>query len=495
LIAKLDKLILRTFIGPFIATFFIALFVVVLQFFWKYIDEMVGKGIGIGYLLELVGIVAIQTGVLFALPIAILLSSLMTFGNLAESFELLAIKSSGISLLRFMRPLFVFVTFVCLLAFLFNNYIIPRANLRFFTVLTDMRHAKPSFDLKEGAFYTGISNFAIQVDKKNDETGELSNVVIFENNGTSFQDNFIVAEKGKMSISPDKKGLDFILYNGERVQEKGKALSQNTDFVRIRFKELKKTFDISDLIMKRTADSVNKSFYKMLNITQLDKNMDSLKKTPDRFVKKMKMNLSGNMGLLQNIDDTTWKNSKTIIVSKSIKSIKDMLPDSVKANISSVAAEKINAAKNQLDMDLFEYKAQTDALRYHKVEWHKKFSLSIISLIMFLIGAPLGSIIKRGGLGTPLVWAIVFFVIYFVLLSSGEKSANIGQLTAFTGIWLPIFILLPVGIWFVVKARKDQNVIATEHILLVKGFFIKIFQWFKKLFSKKIKASIINHEE
>ncbi len=476
MIPKLDKLILRTFIGPFIATFFVALFVVVLQFFWKYIDELVGKGVDIWFLLKLIGIVALQSGVLFALPIAILLASLMTFGNLAESFELLAIKSSGISLLRFMRPIFVFVLFVCGLAFVFNNFVIPKANLKFYTILTDIRTSKPSFDLKEGTFYSAISGIAIQVEKKDDNTGELKNVIIYENNANNFQDNFIVAESGKMAFSEDKKGLEFTLRNGERVQEKGKAYDQNTELYRIQFKELKKTFDISELMMKQTEDSLNKGFYKMLNLSQLSSNMDSLKKHPERFSKKAKTSLSSSLSFFNKNADSFWSAKNTIVLNRKVKRFSELMPDSVKNLLSPSASEKLSNAKSQLEMDLFEYNSQADALRFHKMEWHRKFSFSVISIIMFLIGAPLGAIIRRGGLGTPLVLALVFFVIYFILSSSGEKSANAKSLTPFVGMWLPILVLLPVGFWFTLRARKDKGVINTELIIRGTSWIAKQFK-------------------
>ncbi len=477
MLAKLDKLILRSFIGPFIATFFIALFVVVIQFFWKYIDEMVGKGIDFWTLIRLVGIVSLQTGVLFALPIAILLASLMTFGNLAESFELVAIKSSGISLVRFMRPIFIFVLFICGLAFLFNNYVIPKANLKFFTILTDIRTSKPGFDLKEGSFYTGISNFAIQVAKKDDKTGNLEKVVIFETSNNSYQDNFIVAEKGTMRITPDKKGLEFTLYNGERTQEKGKTLDANTDFIRIQFKEYKKTFDISDLMLKKTDDSLNKGFYKMLNLAQLTENMDSLKKTPQRFAKKAIPALAGSLLFINYLKDSTWLENKNVNIGNA-KKFKDLLPDSVKTQINGAVGDKLNNAKNSLEMDLTEYKALNDSYRFHKMEWHRKFSYSVIAIIMFLIGAPLGSIIRRGGLGTPLLLGIVFFVIYFILLSVGEKSANTATMTAFWGMWLPIFVLLPIGLFLLYKARKDSTI-------LEKDRFIRWWKIIREKFKKE----------
>ncbi len=480
MIPKLDKLILKTFIGPFIATFFIALFAVVMQHFWKYIDEMVGKGMDFWTLLKMIGYVSLSIGVLFALPIAVLLASLMTFGNLSESFELVAIKSSGIPLIRFMRPIFIFILCICGLAFLFNNYILPRTNLKFFTLLSDVRTSKPSFDLKEGEFYTGIGNYAIQVEKKDDKKGLLKNIVIYESANSNYQDNFIVADSGKMSITANKKALEFTLYNGERVQEKGVSMDMNTEFVRIQFKEYKKVFDISDLSLKKTADSLNKGYFKMLNLSQLNYNIDSLQKASASFVKKIKPSIQASLLFVQYLKDSTWQDKK-IAGMDTVKTYKDFIPDSTLNTIKSSVAEKFNAAKNQIDIDVFDYNAKTESLRSHQIEWHRKFTFSIICIVMFLIGAPLGAIIRKGGLGTPLLVAIIFFVIYFILLSVGEKSAGAGSMTPFTGLWLPVYGLLPIGIFLMYKSSKDAQ-------LFNKDYYYKMFNPVKKLFTKKEKS-------
>lgn len=473
---KLDKLILRTFIGPFIATFFIALFVVVIQFFWKYIDEMVGKGIDAGSLIKLVGIVCLQTGILFALPIAVLLSSLITFGNLGESFELVAIKSSGISLLRFMRPVFFVVILICLTSFLFNNYILPKANLKFYTMLQDIRFSKPAFDLKAGEFYKGINGYAIKVGSKDDEKNTLKNILIYESGNNAYQDNLIVADSGVMKVSANKQFLEFKLYNGWRYQEKGVSMDEKTDFIRIGFAEYNKLFDISDMLMRQTPDSVNKSFYKMLTLRQLNKNIDSLQKTPEYFSKKLKPLLAGTVKFLPYMD-TGWKNV-TIPPGIKAKSMKELLPDSVRQNIGNLVAEKFNTLRNQLDIEMFDYKVRTDSLRYHRIEWHRKFTFSIICLVMFLVGAPLGSIIRRGGLGTPLLLAVTFFVIYFILLTLGEKSANTGVMNPITGMWLPVAVLFPVGLFLTRKAMQDAQ-------LFNKDFYYRKFRVFRNLFSRK----------
>lgn len=475
---RLDKLILKTFAGPFVVTFFIALFVVVVQFFWKYIDEMVGKGIDTGSLLKLVGVVCLQTGVLFALPIAVLLSSLMTFGNLGESFELVAIKSSGISLLRFMRPLFILVAFICATAFMFNNYILPYANLKFYTMLQDIRFSKPAFDLKPGEFYRGIGSYAIHIGSKDDDKGTVKDVVIYENSNNQYQDNLIVADSGVMKVSPDKHFLEFRLFNGSRYQERGVTVDEKTEYVRLGFKSYNKLFDISEMIFKQTPDSLKKDFYKMLNLSQLNRNIDSLEKTPEFFVKRITPGLSAQLRILQ-YADTGWKDvTDTARITAQTK----LVPDSMKQVVFSSAAEKLNGIKGQLEIEMYDFKNRTESLRYHNIEWHRKFTFSVICMVMFLIGAPLGSIIRRGGLGAPLLFAIIFFVIYFILFTIGEKSANTGVFSPLTGMWLPIFVLLPVGFFLTRKAMQDSQ-------LFNRDYYLKIFRPLLRLFGKKTAAA------
>lgn len=474
--SKLDKLILRTFIGPFIATFFIAMFVIVVQFFWKYIDEMVGKGIDAMSLLKMIGIVCMQTGILFALPIAILLSSLITFGNLGESFELVAIKSSGISLLRFMRPVFLVVILICMTSFFFNNYLLPKANLKFYTMLQDIRFSKPAFDLRAGEFYKGIRGYAIKVASKDDEKNTLRGIVIYEEGNNAYQDNLIVADSGVMKVSPDKQYLEFKLFNGWRYQEKGVSLDEKTDFIRIGFQEYNKLFDISDMLMRQTPDSVNKDFYKMLTLSQLNRNIDSLEKAPQNFIKKIKPTFTGTVKFLDYLD-TGWK-SVQIPQQTKAKSMKELLPDSIRQNISNLVSEKFNTLRNQLDIEMYDFKNKKDALRHHNIEWHRKFTFSVICLVMFLIGAPLGSIIRRGGLGSPLIFAVIFFVLYFILFTLGEKSANTGVMSPIVGMWLPIFVLLPVGLFLTRKAMQDSQ-------LFNGDFYYRSFKQFRKFLGKK----------
>jgi lipopolysaccharide export system permease protein len=457
---KLDKLILKAFTGPFVATFFILLFVLVMQFFWKYIDDLVGKGLDFLTVLELTGYVTINT-VPLALPLAVLISSIMTFGNLGETYELVAIKSSGIPLLRFMRPLMVVSAIICLFAFFLANYMVPRANLKFYTMLYDIRVAKPAFDIKEGIFYDKLPNYAIKVGRKDKDGTGIYDVIIYEND-YKMQDNIITAEKGKMSISPDKKFLEFYLENGWRYVERGPYNSVQTDYMRIGFSSYKKVFDLSSFKVMKTPDSLFKNNWMMLNVFQLNKASDSIKKdirttVPERVSREV-LNYLGSGTML----DSGWAAGKVSIPANT-KSYRDLLPDSALTTTYSRLNEKSSLMKSGLDIIMEDLKKRREVLWANQVEWHKKFTLSLACLVLFMIGAPLGSIIRKGGLGMPLVIAVIFFLIFHLLNMFGEKLAKKGGLTPFEGVWLSTFVLVPVGLFLTYKAMHDSQLFNQEY--------------------------------
>jgi len=467
----LDKLIIKAFIGPFIATFFITLFVLVMQFFWKYIDDLVGKGLDFMSIVRLTGYVSVSM-ITLALPLAVLISSIMTFGNLGESFELVAIKSAGIPLLRFMQPLIIITAFICLVSFSLSNYVIPVANLRFYTMLYDIRVAKPAFDLKEGIFYDKLPNYAIKVGKKDKDGNGIEDIIIYEND-YRMQDNIIVAEKGKMSMSEDKKFLEFHLENGWRYQERGPYGSKETDYIRLHFKDYKKAFDLSSFEIMKTPDSAFKNQGVMLNVSQLSANSDSLsrliqKGVPARFNREVLGYLSTGKLL-----DSGWTYRKSSIPD-SVKNYYQHLPDSALTTTYSRFSDKINLVKSSIDLILEEYNTKTLQNRKYMIEWHKKFSLAFACMVLFMIGAPLGSIIRKGGLGMPLVVAVVFFLIFHLLNMFGPKLAENNTLIPFAGTWLPAFVLVPIGIFLTYKAMHDSQ-------LFNKEFYYRLFRSLKKL--------------
>ncbi len=470
MIKKLDKLVFRAFIGPFIITFFIAFFILMMQSLWKYIDDLVGKDldlITVGKFLWY----ASASLLILAIPIAILISSIMAFGNLGESFELVAIKSSGISLLRFMRPLIIFSVFLCAVSFFFANNVIPVANLRFKTLYYDIVFKKPALDLKEGKFYTQIPGYAIKIGKKDKDQKTIHNVVIFEMQ-SGLQDNSIVAEKGLMGISADKKYLEFTLQNGFRYQERGNMGDTSTEFIQVGFKEYKKLFDVSSLQMKNTPDTVFKNDSRMLTLRQLNRSIDSLKKVADSFEQRMKKETAATLKYA-NIADSTWK--KTIVTKQTVKVFKDLLPDSAKQQVHDQAISFVNSLKNTYQFTGGEWEAKKNDVRRSEIEWHRKFSFSLACLVLFFIGAPLGSIIRKGGLGMPLVVAIIFFILFHLLNIFGEKFAKENVTSVIVGMWMAVIVLIPVGAFFTYKAMHDSQ-------LFNKEFYYRFFKNIGKLF-------------
>ena len=476
MLKKLDKLVLKAFVGPFIATFFITLFVLVMQFFWKYIDDLVGKGLEFSSIAELTAYVT-ATVVPYALPISILISSIMTFGNLGESFELVAIKSSGIPLLRFMRPLLLISVAISIFAFVISNFIIPVANLKFTTMLYDIRVAKPAFDIKEGIFYDKIPGYAIKVGKKDADGKKISNIIIYENQ-YSLQDNIIIAEKGTMSISDDKKFLEFNLENGWRYQEKGSLNTVQTDYYRLGFKHYKKVFDLSSFDVLKTPDSMFKSGRQMMNVKQLGKSIDSIKNSIDEIAEdRMENEISSYFAFGKNFS-SGWKQGN-ITKPKNAVNYYSSLPDSVLETVRSNANNKVNMIKSSLDIIAIDHKLRVSELRLFQFEWQRKFALSFACIVLFLIGAPIGSIIRKGGLGMPLVVAVIFFLIFHLLNMFGERFVYQGVMSPITGVWMASYTLLPVGIFLVYKAMNDSALLNNE-------FYFRITKQLKVTISKRV---------
>lgn len=472
MIKKLDILVLKAFIGPFIATFFLTLFVLILQFFWLWIDDFVGKGIDGITIIRLI-IYLSATLIPLALPLAVLLSSIMTFGNLGETFELVAIKSAGIGLLRFMRPLLLTAIGLSILAFLINNYVIPVANLKMRTLHTDLVNKKPAFDLKVGQFYSNIPGYSIKVgEKKNDSL--LSQILIYENYG-GYQDHVIVAESGVMRVSKDKQFLEFTLKNGWRYQEKTDRPAMEAEFIRMGFKEYKKVLDLSALQLSLTSDSVFKNRYEMLSIRQLNHAIDSLGNTKKKRTQQTLIELNPYLTFNKYID-TGWIRPK--IGPVKAKRYTQLIPDSLRFTVGDQAISYVNSIKSSMDVNAAEYDVRRKELRLHLIEWHNKFSMSLAVLVLFLIGAPLGSIVRKGGVGTPVVFAVAFFVIFFLLNNFGRKFVKEDVMQPAVGMWLATMVLAPIGFFLIYKALHDSQ-------LFNKEFYSRSIRKIQSIFKKK----------
>ncbi|RFS18975.1 YjgP/YjgQ family permease [Chitinophaga silvatica] len=472
---KLDKLIIKTFLGPFVATFFVTLFVLVMQFLWKYVDDLVGKGLDTMVIIQLIGFTT-ATLVPLALPLAVLLSSIMTFGNLGESFELVALKSSGISLLRFIRPLLVIATLIGIGGFLFANYVIPVANLQAKSLLYDITYSKPAFNIKAGVFYKDIPNYTIKVAQKDKDNQTIHQVMIFdEQSGAG--DKIILAEKGQMVLSANKRYLYFILENGWRYEERGnRGYSIPSDMVRFSFKKYSKAFDLSSFAFNRLDMDLFASNHQMLNIRQLDVAIDSLQKVEDQFSKTINSYVTVRYQFFK------WKDSAWLATAPplKVKEFSDIVPNKNKRTVYERAEQNTREMVSSLQQPVQEFQDKHGNVLMHKVEWQRKFTLAAACIVMFLIGAPLGSIIRKGGLGTPLVFAVIFFVIFNVFFMIGEKMARSGVMLTWSGMWLSNFVLMPIAGFLIVKAMNDSQLFNKEYYFRVIQRIKKFLQRFKK---------------
>lgn len=478
MIKKLDILVIRSFIGPFIAAFAISLFVLTMQFFWLYIDDLVGKGLDLFTILKLVGLVTLFW-VPTALPLALLFSSIMTFGNLGETFELVAIKAAGIPLLRFMRPLLIITIFISGLAFLFANNIIPVTQLKLSALKYDIIVSKPAFDIKEGIFYDKIEGYVIKLGKKEKNDSVIHNVVIFEKKN-GLQDNMLIAESGVMRITQDKRFLEFILKKGWRYEEKGQRSTTNTEFTRMGFQEYKKVFDLKSFQMNKSGDS---AFYdpKMLSLRQLNGAIDSLQSLDSFYLKRTEREVSPYLRFTR-FRDTGWALIKPDSLKK-IKHFDELIADSIKQSVTDAAISQLQSVKGNIAVLEADYKERQKSLRLHEIEWHRKLTLSAACIVLFLIGAPLGSIIRKGGLGTPLVFAIIFFVIFHLFNTFGEKFVKSEQASPLMGMWLSTFVLIPIGAFLTYKAMRDSQLFNQE--FYYRSFkqlrrFLANFSFYKK---------------
>ncbi len=485
LIKKLDILIIKAFVGPFLATFLIALFVLVMQFFWLYIDDIVGKGFDFFTIMRLIGAVG-ATVVPLALPLALLLSSIMTFGNLGESFELVAIKSAGISLLRFMRPLLLVAIFISSIAFLFENNIIPYANLKLDALKWDMVATKPAFDIKEGVFYDKLEGYVIKLGKKDKDDSTIHNVIIYERN-YGLQDNLMIAQSGIMRVTKDKHFMEFKLRNGWRYEERGNRYNPNTEFIRLGFKEYTKLFDLASFKMSKTEDSLFRYSPKMLSVRQLNVAIDSLEDINPFFYNRAERELRPTLSFLKYRDSSWAPASFAANVAKkdTTKAKQSGLGSSI--TVIDKAISQVNSAANISRLQASDYADRNKSLRKHWVEWHRKFTLSVACIVLFMIGAPLGSIVRKGGLGTPLIFAIVFFVLFHLLNTFGEKFAKEGVTSSFAGMWLSTMVLIPIGAFLTIKAMKDSQLFNQE-------VYSRSFKKIVSFFNRNRSAKNINYE-
>ena len=462
MIKKLYKLILRSYLGPLVLTFFIALFILVMQFLWKYIDDLVGKGLQWNVIGELL-FYASTTFVPLALPLAILLASLMTFGNLGERYELVAIKSAGISLRTAMKPLIFLSVFISIFAFFFSNNILPITNLKFKSILYDVRQQKLALNIRPGIFYNGIDGYVMRVGKKDKDGVTIRNVIIYDHSSRMGNTNVTQAEWGRMEQSEDGSILELTLYDGFNFDEKtGKKYERNRPMQRTYFGEQYRRFDLSEFKMMRTNEELFRNHYQMLNLKQLEVSEDSLKREMKNREEGLERAIAMTYFYNTQLDSTRYASLPDTVLVRTPVTPFDSMGKGDLTSIYDLALNSARNTRNNVEFNISDYESRMVLLRKHQVEWHRKFTLSIACLVLFFIGAPLGAIIRKGGLGLPLVISVIFFVIYHVISITGEKSVKAEQMSPIVGMWLSSAILLPLGVFLTYKATTDSPLFDTE---------------------------------
>jgi lipopolysaccharide export system permease protein len=444
-----------------------------MQFVWKYIDDMVGKGLELTVIFKLLIYVAASL-VPMALPLAILLSSLMTFGNLGENYELVAFKSAGVSLKRILRPLTVVAVLLSILAFLFSNYWLPVANLKSKSLLYDVKQQKPTMDIKPGIFSSDLDDFTIRVQNKKDIDGveHLYDIMIYNHSDGKGNRSVIAAEEGIMTVTPDKKFIEFRLFNGINYDEEEEGRSNRKyPMSKTKFSENLIRFDLSEFALNRTDEDAFKNGYKMLNLKQLGESIDTLNKYMKGNLKNFQLGFRKSYYLYSDNKNEN-KTHHVINGPYDINTFFNQLSDIQKEQLLITSANVSRNAKSRISSMQSDYKSRSKYIRNHEVEWHKKLTLSFACLILFFIGAPLGAIIRKGGLGMPIVISVVFFLVFHILSITGEKMALEGAIPVANGMWMASFILMPIGIFFTIKATSDSALFNTESYT---NFFKKIF--------------------
>lgn len=527
-------------------TFFIVLFIFLMQFIWKYLDDFVGKGLD-GFVIAELLFYASANLVPMSLPLAVLLSSIMTMGNLAEHYELVAMKSSGLSLFKILSPLIVFIGLLAGGAFYFNNTISPYANLKFKALLWDVTRKKPSMELKEGIFYNGIEGYSIRVMGKDKETSRLYDVLIYQHDKKNPGNRRVIrAKEGEMIKSPNGQNLMLHLLDGVSYDEIVSADRDAAPHTKNKFKEDFITMDLSGFDLQRTDEELWKSHMKMLSMGQLRDAIDSLNAQSSKRKAEMERYMSRSVSIIDTtkikphinssrsqgikaaitpvdtaINDSNVVNSvaaekasrrvnynkaaasetATKDIGSSERDVTDRVSegsteeaflknDSTEASsfakleladrrqVVNVAMNMTRNAKNYMSRSKEEISGRIEFVNKHKMEWHRKLTLSLAVILLFFIGAPLGAIIKKGGLGLPVIFSVFFFLIYHITSITGEKMVETGKLLPSQGMWLSSAVLLPIAVFLTYKAAKDASLFDWD-------VYTRLIERAGKLFSKK----------
>ena len=480
---RLDRFILSSFVGPFFAILFIVIFILMMQFLWLYIDELVGKGLSLKVIMEFLGWGS-ATLIPLSLPLATLLSSVMTLGTLGENNELLAIKAAGISLRRVLAPLIIVSALISIGAFFASNELIPVAYNKIFTLRDDIGKTKEEIKIPTGTFYDGIDGYILRVDDRDKETDIMHGVMVYNHTGRKGNTSLTLADSAMMKMSEDKTYLTFILYNGANYEETNTRKYRDTtlQLQKIEFDRQEMVIPLENYAFKKSEDTRFGDEVRTMNLKQLNHNEDSLSAV-DLAAKADNISRYYNDRTLRyhfQIDTSNRRNDKL----KSVFEYEGFCEwDDIEKEIDALndAKGKVNAEIGELTTYGRERYYNSYTLRRIDVEILKKFALSFACFIFFFIGAPLGALIRKGGLGTPAIIAVLFFVLYWVIDISGNKLAKDGAVSAFVGVFISSAVLLPIGLVFTWNAINDKSLIDTERIgILFKKIKNKVLGKMKK---------------
>lgn len=452
-------------------TFSLSLFVFLLQFLWKQIEQIIGKGLGVEVILELV-LYACATLVPMALPLALLLASIMTMGNFGEKYELVAMKAAGISLWRILRPLIILSCLFSIMAFFFSNRVIPVANMKLRTILYEVKTKKPTLNIKPNQFYSEIDNYTIRIGSKDKEGKNMKDIIVYDHSKDLGNVSLTLADSGQMYATPDGNTLIFRLFSGYTFDEDIAGLNINSrPLMRLNFKEQVIRFDISDFAYQKTDADRYEGHYKMLDIKSLNKNLDTM----NASVKAL------NANIIRISDEALTLKAKGESSQGNFYDNMQFLPLEQQAMINNIVEEKIEFVRNEINASLLKIEADVDMIRRHEIELHRKFTLSAACLILFFIGAPLGAIIRKGGLGMPIVVSSLAFIIYYIVGTIGENAAREGELPVWLGMWLSTIVFLPIGLFLTTKATTDSALLNAEvWAKVIDKIVIKLKKIFKR---------------
>ena len=491
-IKKIDSYLFKSFIWLFFATFFICLFIIVMQFIWLHVDDLIGKGLPMSVMAKFF-FYACLSSTPMALPLAILLAALMTFGNLGERLELLSMKTAGISLFRIMRSLIVVISAVVIGAFFFSNDVIPVAQKRMWVLMFSFRNKSPEFDIPIGEFYSGIRAMNIYVRSKDYKTNDLRDVMIY--NFTEGFDNASVttADTMRVGVTADKQNLVIILKNGEFFENLNK-MSQEKNSIPYRretfaYKELLIDFDSN---FTELSESLLENQHVSKNIQRLTKDIDSINIVRD----SLKLNYGNDFlkrRVFQQAYEPTYeerRDSLAVGVSIIKKNTDSLFLSCSQSEMQLIAQNAVSNMQNIYSDVQYNTVVINDADNFfvrHDIEWHRKFTLSFACLIFFFIGAPLGAIIGKGGLGMPAVVSVILFIIYYIIDTMGRKFATEGLWEVWQGMWLSSAVLLPIGIFLTYKAAKDAEMFNKEtytKIFNIMRYFANDMAWYETAMTK-----------